>query len=362
LYTEGKAKIAASDGAFLNPEGRLSRDISVAFVKAMSKRGDSMLDSTAATGIRGIRYALETNAKKVTLLDINEKVYKSLAKNVKANKIKANALNQSIQEFANTTEDKFEFVDLDPFGGAAPNIFDLMKVVKDGSYMMITGTDTAVLCGAQHKACVRIYDARPMHNELCHEAGIRILAGYVARVAAQFGYGIRILLSFSYLHYMRIIIRLEHGAESASSSVDRLGYLYYCNSCTNREITTGFFPRAGNCKLCGSMFETAGKMWMGGIYEKATVATIRKYFSANVEDKAELKFIETLADEPDIPFYHSIPKLTRKLSMSAVSPAGVVSALVKKGYSAALTHMENSCVKTDAPLKVIKDTIVSLQK
>ena len=357
MYVEGKAKIATGEHAFLNPEGKLSRDISVGFVRANAKRGASLLDATAATGIRGIRYYLETNAKRVTLLDINSDVYKALAKNVKTNKVKATALNQSIQEFANTTEDKFDFIDLDPFGGAAPNIFDLMKLAKDGTYMMVTGTDSAVLCGAQHSACIRIYDARPMHNELCHEAGIRILAGYVARVAAQFGLGIKVLVAFRYLHYMRIVIRIEHGAEKASESVGKLGYLYYCSSCMNREVGTGFFPRLSECSLCGTRYDIAGKMWLGSIHDKATIASLKKYFTVNVKDKAELRFMETLSNEPDLPFYYSIPKLTRKLSKTSVSPAGVADILKKKGYLAAATHMEVSCIRTDAPLKEVKDAI-----
>ncbi|MDE1832999.1 MAG: hypothetical protein KGH58_01110 [Candidatus Micrarchaeota archaeon] len=362
MYKEGKARITTGSDAFLNPEARLSRDISVGFVKAFGKKGDSLLDATAATGIRGIRYGLETSAKRVTLLDINKKAYKVLAKNVKANKLKATVLNKSIQEFANTTDEKFNFIDLDPFGGAAPNIFDLMKLARDGTYMMITGTDTAVLCGAQHKACIRIYDARPMHNELCHEAGVRILIGYVARVAAQFGFGVRVLLAFSYLHYMRIMIRMEHGAERASSSVESLGHLYYCNNCTNMECKAGFFAYNSDCPLCKSRYEIAGKMWTGSIYDSGAVGTIKKYFEGNVDDKAELRFIETLAGEPDVPFYHSIPRLTRKMSMSAVSPARIAEALRKRGYSAAQTHMEKSCIKTDAPLAAIKEAMRSLQK
>ena len=29
-----------------------------------------------------------------------------------------------------------------------------------------------------------------MHNELCHETGMRIMIGYIARTAAQFNLGI----------------------------------------------------------------------------------------------------------------------------------------------------------------------------
>ena len=61
-YKEGKAVIAAGN-AFLNPESRFSRDVSIAFASMVSKKGTRILDATTATGLRGIRYYKETKAK-----------------------------------------------------------------------------------------------------------------------------------------------------------------------------------------------------------------------------------------------------------------------------------------------------------
>ena len=89
MYKEGKATIKCTGGSFLNPEGAISRDISVAFVSALSSKGTSVLDSTSATGIRGIRYYLETPAKDITFLEINKDSFKSLKKNIELNKVKS---------------------------------------------------------------------------------------------------------------------------------------------------------------------------------------------------------------------------------------------------------------------------------
>ncbi len=211
MYKEGSAAIKYTKDSFLNPEARISRDISAAFVSALAEKGSSIVDSTAATGIRGIRYYNESGSKKVVFLDMNRKAFASLKKNVVSNKVKGTVLNKSIQEFANTTKDKFDFIDLDPFGGVTPYIYDLMKMSRGGTYLMVTATDTAVLCGADYRACVRLYDARPMHNELCQEVALRLLIGYITRIAAQFNFGVEVVLSFSYLHYMRVFLRLRHG-------------------------------------------------------------------------------------------------------------------------------------------------------
>jgi tRNA (guanine26-N2/guanine27-N2)-dimethyltransferase len=84
-----------------------------------------------------------------------------------------------------------------------------MKIAGNGTELMVTATDTAVLCGADREACMRLYDSRPIHNELCHESGMRTMVGYIARTAAQFNFGIKVALSFSYMHYIRAFVRLE---------------------------------------------------------------------------------------------------------------------------------------------------------
>ena len=268
MYKEGRAAIKYAKDSFLNPEAIISRDISSAFFSALAEKGSSVLDSTAATGIRGIRYGLEGPSAKVVLLEMNKKSFSSTKKNVAFNKLKGTALNKSIQEFANTTKDKFDFIDLDPFGGVTPYIYDLMKISHGGTYLMITATDTAVLCGADYKACIRLYDARPMHNELCQDVAIRLLIGYIVRVAAQFNLGVEVMLSFSYLHYMRVFIRLKHGTKAALDSVRELGYAYYCNSCLYRGVRKSTLPEIGKCALCGNALETAGKIWLGNLYQK----------------------------------------------------------------------------------------------
>ena len=159
MYVEGKARIKYSDNAFLNPTAKFVRDLCVAFAGSIASKETSILDPTAATGIRGIRYYLETRSKDVTLLDINKKAAAIAKKNLAFNKVKARLLNKSIQEFANTTDERFDIIDLDPFGSIAPNLYDILKISKDGTYLTFSATDAAVLCGAHPKACLKIYAA-----------------------------------------------------------------------------------------------------------------------------------------------------------------------------------------------------------
>ena len=307
-----------------------------------------MLDATAATGIRGIRYALESKTKNPTLLEINPAAYNALRANLLLNKIKATAVNRSIQEFANTCDTKFDFIDLDPFGGITPYIFDLMKIVTNGTRLMVTATDTAVLCGAEAKACARLYDAKPVHNEVCHEGGMRIMIGYIARVAAQFGIGVDVDLSVSYMHYMRCFLKLSIGAEKAQETISKMGYLKYCDGCGAFGTEVGFVPKELKCANCGKQMAAYGRMWFGRLKDQKIVDSLYKSIDDDEEKEAK-KLLEVIKSEIETPFYYHIPTLTKRCKMGSVSPYAVASNL-KRGHRVSFTHMKDSAIKTDASI------------
>ncbi len=364
MYNEGKARIKHSDKAFLNPIAKFMRDVSIAFVAGVAGKSTKILDATTATGIRGIRYYLETESKDITLLDINEKAYEQAKKNASFNKVKAKVLNKSIQEFANTTNTGFEMIDLDPFGGISPYVYDLMKLCRDGTYFMLTATDGAVLCGAHTKACLKLYDAQPMHNELCQETGIRIMIGYVARVAAQFDYGIDVIMALSQAHYMRVFLKLKSGADAASDSVSKLGYAYYCGHCGTRYTNTGAIakPPIACCEKSSSSTLVSGKMWLGRLYDKDTVAKVRSAIEKADADKQGMRLLDTIIGEYDVPLHYSIPKTTKQMGVTAISPIDVMNALKKKGFEATRTQFGDSSLKTNASMEQIRKIISTNQK
>lgn len=366
MYKEGKAVIKYTKDSFLNTDATVSRDISVAFVASVASKNTSIIDATAATGVRGIRYYLETPSKNVTFLEINKKVFGSLKKNTGSNKVKATVLNESIQEFANSSRDKFDIIDLDPFGGVSPYIYDLMKISKGGTYLLITATDMAVLCGADYKACLKLYDARPLHNELCKEVALRILTGYVARIAAQFNFGIEVLLSFSYLHYMRVFVRLQHGSVDATDSIKRLGHVYYCNKCSYRNLESAFFPKETECPKCGNILDISGKLWAGNLYDKEAICLMIKRMAGDqkkgIYSAKSIEFLQGISDEIDAPLYYSIPKLTKKMRIGSVSSTRVMEMLKKKGFGVSKTHLERDMIRTDADIDDITSCIKTVSK
>lgn len=356
MYSEGAAEIKFAKNAFMNPVGRASRDISVALAKVFLKKGASVLDATAATGIRGIRYYKESGTRDVTMLEINGKACKDTLGNVRYNKVKARVLNESFQKFANTDKIRFDMIDLDPFGSAAPYIFDAMKIVGDSSLLAVTATDTAVLCGAHRDACLRVYDSVPMHNEFCHEVGTRILIGYIARIAAQFNYGIEVLLSPYYAHYMRTYVVLRHGSKNVSFTLKNLGYAYYCSKCGFRKYSKGEMPEPEKCDNCGSKMTRAGRMWLGGLHDKNVVGKVQDTLKGKNFSEEARTLIDRVYEELDVPFYYSIPELTKRMKISSVGLAEIIECL-SRHYNVSRTHFDYLSLKTDAPYSAVLDCV-----
>ena len=357
VIEEGKARISASGDVFYNPKMAKLRDISVLFLKAEAGKGAKLLDCTAASGVRGIRYALEAGIRDVTLLDINADAARAARANVRRNGLRLKVVNKSIQEFANTLEDAFDVIDLDPFGTPVPYIHDLLKLSKDGTLFMITATDTATLCGAEEKACIRLYGSKPLHNELCHEAGVRILLNYVARAAAQFNFGIEPALSIADMHYMRVFLFLRRGAEEAVRSVRSTGFGASCPNCRSFELSKGLVPKVGTkCGNCGKEMVAFGPLWLGGLQDKdATSEMLRlgKGYPA-----AATGLLESVSGELEVPFFYDLSKITEHLRTGSVPLGSVVEDLSRK-HRVSRTHFSPNCIKTDAS---IKEVIASVRK
>ncbi len=343
---EGAAKIRIADGVFYNPKMSKLRDISVLFLRVLGGKDSKLLDTTAATGVRGIRYAKEAGMRYVTMLDINEKAYRNAKRNAASNKVRASTLNSSLQEFANTSRGAFDVIDIDPFGSPVPMIDDALKVSKGGTLMMITATDTATLCGAEGSACLRVYGSQPIHNELCHEAGVRILLSFAAREAARFNFGMEPILSISDMHYFRIFVRLTRGSKNAVQAIRNSGYGTYCGKCHNFSYQKGIVASANSvCGYCGNKMQAFGPLWLGHLKHGDTVK--RMLALSEEYQPGTQALLRKISEEYEIPFFYSLSKITAYLKSGSVPLEPVLLELNKK-HTATRTHFEENAVKTDA--------------
>ena len=248
-----------------------------------------------------------------------------------------------------------DVIDLDPFGSPAPYIYDLLKVSKDGTILMITATDTAVLCGAHEAACVKIYGSKPLHNEMCKEVGIRILLNYVSKMASQFNFGIAPLVSISDRHYMRIFIRLEYGATKAIGSVKSCGLGTFCRRCYAFRFAKGVAPLLGDgCGTCGKRLEAFGPLWLGKLYDKS--------ITSRMLEMGDVPLLRDINQELDVLMLYSIPKITESLGFSSVSQYRVIEKLRGMGRAATTTQFDKDSIKTDASPKEVFRAVKSLRQ
>jgi tRNA (guanine26-N2/guanine27-N2)-dimethyltransferase len=359
FFTEHGVRIKQEAGVFYNPKMEELRDISVIIAEALGISKPLLLDSTCATGIRGIRYEKEAGAI-VDMLDINAKAASAASKNVAVNKASAKVINKSIQEFANTTKNKYDIIDLDPFGTPAPYIYDLMKIASKGAMFMVTATDGAVLCGAHQKACVKLYNSVPLHNELCHEAGIRILLSFISRMASQFNMGIFPVLSIYKIHYMRVFLYLRSGAQEAFSSMSANGYVSYCTKCHAYYTTAGIVATLDKlCPNCEGRLLHSGPMWVGEMDDKTIVKEAFKMCDSEEYQGASLILHKKL-QELSVPFFYSIPRITRSAGISSVSPSLVIEELGRMGISATKAMFEKDCIKSACGIREVTAAIKSV--
>ena len=131
IVKEGKVRISLENfeefkgpgkkmAGFYNPTFSMDRDTQIVFLKCITRRGvNRILDSMAATGIRGIRMAKEVEGEKeVDINDVSREAVKIIEKNVEMNRVRVNIFNRKICSLL--AERKYDYIDLDPYGSPVP--------------------------------------------------------------------------------------------------------------------------------------------------------------------------------------------------------------------------------------------------
>ena len=100
-----------------------------------------------------MRYAKEIEGiREVVANDFSEAAVESIKRNILHNgvseKVKASHADANLIMYQSRAEEtRFDVVDLDPYGTAAPFLDAAVQAVADGGLLAVTCTDLAVLCG-----------------------------------------------------------------------------------------------------------------------------------------------------------------------------------------------------------------------
>jgi len=324
-----KYKLDAKSPAFYNPAMISNRDISILLLKVFfGNKSFHALDLLSATGVRAIRLKKEIPNVNVWANDAKESAFALIKENAKLNKLKIKITN----EFANkllADSPKFDYIDLDPFGTPVPFLDAVMQKLNLKGILAVTATDTTVLCGAEYKACVRRYKAKPLHNYLMHEVGVRILAKYVIETGLKHKLYLKPVFSQSTRHYMRIYFKAVK---------DKL---------IKRDI---------------KVWKSAGPMWLGSLWDVELVKKMlnqSRSLSPKTISRETVNLLYKISEEARIPIVGFFDLSEMKLKQ-VPKLFDVISKLQEKGYFAARTHFSPTGIKTNAKEKEFKNILRSL--
>lgn len=362
-------KISSDAPVFYNPHMELNRDISILALQTFQKQEDrniNICDLFGGSGIRGVRYKNEIDGVgHVFINDISETANEYERHNVELNNLKDIEIFQhDASMFLRMYRGEFDVIDIDPFGTPSPFLDSAGYCSRRNSLLCVTATDTSALCGTYKEPCIRKYNAKPYKSEYCHETGIRILAGFVALTLAKYSKSIEVKLSHSTEHYMRLYIEVKKGSKKSDECLKNIGYISHCKHCLYREENKGLATSTPIiCPECGEKLIQAGPLWLGEIQNEEFISKmIVESENKKLNTKEDvLKLLESCRIEAKSPAtFYDVHKICKILKISAPKLDLVFGNLEKEGFEAVKTHFNPLGIKTNAPLKKIKEIIKTL--
>lgn len=356
----GPAARASAGGVFYNRAAALNRDVSVLYMAARHGCGDTLaLDAMAGVGARGVRWALEAKLTNVHLNDRSPQAVRAIEANLAANGARATVTRRDARGLL--AEQCFQHVELDPYGSPAPFLDAAMRCLGRRGGVSFTATDTAALCGASPKPCARHYGAVPTRVEdLCHEAGLRILLGHAVREAAKHDQAALPVLGASREHYFRAYLETRRAGQLADQLLRRVLWLVACRACLHRGFSDA--PERA-CPGCGGPAEAAGPMWGGPLWDPALLRHMEHLRPTLrlARPRAAERDLGLWAQESEaggLPFdTHGIARRERIAENAPVD--AIVAELQSMGHAASATHLDGRWLRTPAPAKDVAQAVRS---
>ncbi|MCJ1334949.1 RNA methyltransferase tRNA(m5U54)methyltransferase [Bachmanniomyces sp. S44760] len=401
-------------GAPKGPRGAVPRDVS-------PRATCNILDALSATGLRAIRYAKEIPEVSITANDLSKAATESIKLNVQHNNvadrvrsITGDAISHMYRAASESNARRYDVIDLDPYGTAAPFLDAAVRAFRDGGGLLcVTSTDSGVFASVGYpEKTFSQYGGLPLKGPQSHEAGLRLLLNAIASSAARYSLAIEPLVSLSVDYYIRVFVRIKHSPAEVKFLGSKTMLVYNCDSgcgawsTQHLAHTRGHMSRknellyrfslaqgpsaAPSCQHCGFKTHVSGPMWAGPLHnpyfiqrilddlptlDQTTYGTVPR-----MEGMLSIALRETLVDstaidslkpealgnenstgvlrlDPASPDHHpffTIPStLAKILHCIAPSDAQFRGALIGLGYRVTRSHCKPGSIRTDAPWAVI---------
>ncbi|KAI9683881.1 MAG: RNA methyltransferase tRNA(m5U54)methyltransferase [Trizodia sp. TS-e1964] len=400
-------------------KSKQNSESSIAHTQNEYKATFTILDALSATGLRALRYAHEIPfVTSVVANDLLPQATASIKLNVQHNRLEEKIRTNSSDAIAymygiaagihknEPNAGKFDVIDLDPYGTAAPFLDAALHSLRDGGLLCVTCTDAGVFASVGYsEKTYSLYGGLPLKGPHSHEAGLRLILHAIATSAARHGLAIEPLLSLSIDFYARLFVRVKKSPVQVKFLAGKTMIVYNCDSgCgawttqllgRNKEAKDrngGKIYKHGlsqgptahpTCQHCGFKSHMAGPMYAGPLHSKPFITRIlgslpgldhKTYATVDrIEGMLSTALDELLPVSSDIenasnsnnslefdharldhtPFYFILNAISKVIHCITPHENAFRGALVHLGYRVTRSHIKPGTIKTDAPWEVI---------
>ncbi|XP_059948212.1 tRNA (guanine(26)-N(2))-dimethyltransferase isoform X3 [Mesoplodon densirostris] len=357
LSEQEEDKAELKEGANLAP-GDQPR---TAAVRDVCEEGLRVLEGLAASGLRSIRFALEVpGLRSVVANDASARAVDLIHRNVQLNDVAhlvqpSQADARMLMYQHQKASERFDVIDLDPYGSPAPFLDAAVQAVSEGGLLCVTCTDMAVLAGNSGETCYSKYGAMALKSRACHEMALRIVLHSLDLHANCYQRFVVPLLSISADFYVRVFVRVFTGQAKVKASA-RVKFSAACGP-----------PVAPECEHCGQRHQLGGPMWAEPLHDLDFVGRVLEAVSANpgrFHTAERIRGVLSVVAEEllDVPLYYTLDQLSSTIHCSTPRLLQLRSALLHAGFRVSLSHACKNAVKTDAPSSALWDIMRCWEK
>lgn len=347
-----------------------------------SSDGIRILDALAATALRSIRYVKEIpGVKEVVVNDLDEAAVQAARRNIAFNQVECSKIRVqqgdaicAMHSSKGMTE-RFDVIDLDPYGSAAPFLDAAVQSVQDGGLLCVTCTDMGVLSGGHPETCYAKYGSMPTKGKYLHEMALRILLHSLEAQANRYRRHIVPVLSLSIDFYVRVFVRVFTSPAEVKKACTKASYIFQSLGCGsfflqsvgkfaknsyNPNLSTG----NGLCPQTGKRFKIGGPIWNPPMHDiewvrqlLTRVESYRGPFPPGTRKRIHGMLTSVSEELPDVPLFYTLPDLCSTLHCNSPRMIDVQAAIMNAGFRVSQQHKEPQAIKTDAPDNVVWDVM-----
>ncbi|XP_045348093.1 tRNA (guanine(26)-N(2))-dimethyltransferase isoform X1 [Leopardus geoffroyi] len=361
-----------------------------AAVGEICEEGLRVLEGLAASGLRSIRFAREVpGLRSVVANDASARAVDLMCRNVQLNAVahlvhprQADARMLMYQH--QRASERFDVIDLDPYGSPAPFLDAAVQAVSEGGLLCVTCTDMAVLAGNSGETCYSKYGAMALKSRACHEMALRIVLHSLDLRANCYQRFVVPLLSVSADFYVRVFVRVFTGQAKVKASASKQALVFQCVGCGTFHLqrlgkASGASggrvkfsaacgpPISPECEHCGQRHQLGGPLWAEPIHDLDFVGRVLQAVSTNpgrFHTSERIQGVLSVITEelPDVPLYYTLDQLSSTIRCNTPSLLQLRSALLHAGFRVSLSHACKNAVKTDAPSSALWDIMRCWEK